>query len=161
MKSFSWAIFAVSTILLNASCTPIPEDTELRHQSSQAVSTTEDLPWAQMTHVQRLDYMRNVVMPRMRTEFAKFDSAHFGKINCTTCHGDGVKAGTFAMPNPGLPKLPNSPDGFKAWMNANPEMYSFMVKTVKPVMADLLKMPQFNPATNSGFGCTNCHTRAE
>jgi len=48
---------------------------------------------------------------------------------------------------------------FKEWAAKKPQMTEFMVKHVKPEMAQLLHEPEFDPATKTGFGCGECHTK--
>jgi len=113
-----------------------------------------------MNKDQRLEYMKSVVAPRMKQVFVNFSPDRFGKMNCVTCHGDSATEGTFKMPNPKLPKLPTSPDGFKALAAERPAVMEFMKNEVKPKMAALLGMPEYTPETKSGFGCMECHTMA-
>lgn len=80
-------------------------------------------------------------------------------MSCATCHGDSATDGTFKMPNPKLPKLPGTPDGFKKLMAERPAVTQFMATKVKPTMAQLLSEPEFTPETKSGFGCVQCHTQ--
>jgi hypothetical protein len=135
-----------------------------------AASATESVPgeaavgppqvaWAAMTFEQRKAYMKTAVFPKMKELFTAFDAAHYSKFNCATCHGDGATDGTFKMPNPKLPKLPGTPDGFKQLMADKPQVMEFMAKQVKPTMASLLGLPEFTPENKSGFGCMECHTK--
>jgi hypothetical protein len=112
-----------------------------------------------MTRPERRDYMRMVVMPKAKELFVAFDPAHYAKMSCGTCHGDGAEDGTFKMPNPKLPKLPPSPEGFKQLVAAKPAACQFMLVKLKPTMAALLGMPPFDPDTRAGFSCMNCHER--
>ena len=98
-------------------------------------------------------------MPKMHDLFAGFDAAKFGEMKCATCHGAGAADGSFKMPNPGLPKLPMDPRGFKALSASQPKTFEFMAKHVEPTMADLLGVPPFDPKTMKGFGCFDCHTK--
>jgi hypothetical protein len=109
-----------------------------------------------MSHDQRLELMKTVVMPKMKELFSAFDPKHYSDMKCTTCHGDGVKDKTFKMPNPKLPKL-SFTDHFKKHMDKKPEMTKFMMEKVVPEMATLLGTQPFNPETKQGFGCMGCH----
>jgi cytochrome c553 len=126
-----------------------------------AAGPAKEIAWADMNKDQRLEYMKSVVAPRMKQVFVNFSPDRFGKMNCTTCHGDSATEGTFKMPNPKLPKLPSSPDGFKALAAERPAVMEFMKNEVKPKMAVLLGMPEYTPETKSGFGCMECHTMAQ
>lgn len=109
-----------------------------------------------MSHEQRLEHMKKVVMPKMKEVMAAFDPKEFADVKCGTCHGDGVKNKTFKMPNPKLPKLSYT-DQFKKHMDKKPEITKFMMEKVVPEMATLLGMEPFDPQTKQGFGCMNCH----
>ena len=61
------------------------------------------------------------------------------------------------MPNPELPKLPKSPEGFKELAEKKPEMMKFMGQTVKPTVAALLGQEPWEPQNPKGFGCIGCH----
>jgi hypothetical protein len=114
--------------------------------------------WHAMNHQQRVDFMKAVVMPKMKTEFAAFDAKRYPSITCATCHGDGAKDGSFKMPNPKLPKAPSDMAGFNKLMEAKPEMTKFMASKIVPQMAELLGEEPFDPKTGKGFGCHDCHT---
>jgi hypothetical protein len=117
--------------------------------------------WAKWSHEQKLAYMKSDVMPKMGGLFHEFDAKKYDEPKCVLCHGDGVKDGSFTMPNPGLPKLDPSPAGFKAVSAKHPKVAGFMMKQVAPTMAQLLAVPPYDPKTHEGFGCFNCHTKKE
>jgi len=120
-----------------------------------------EVAWADMVKEQRIDYMKSVVLPRMKQAFTGFNPDRYGTMNCVTCHGDSATEGSFKMPNPRLPKLPTTPDGFKQLAEQKPAVMEFMKNDVKPKMAALLGVPDWNPATKAGFGCMDCHTPAQ
>jgi hypothetical protein len=111
-----------------------------------------------MNRGQRLDYMIKTVMPKMKASFVAFDSKRFARMDCATCHGDGVDDASFALPNPKLPKL-LEPDTFAKHRQATPEITQFMLEKVEPQMADLMEVQGFDPATRKGLSCYNCHPR--
>jgi hypothetical protein len=104
--------------------------------------------------------MKSAVLPKFRTLFHDFDPAKYAEVKCVLCHGSGVKNGTFKMPNPDLPKLPTKPAEMQKLHEKNAKVMDFMIKEVKPTMADLLGEPGYDPKTNpNGFGCFGCHTK--
>jgi hypothetical protein len=119
------------------------------------------VPYEQMSHSEKKQYMKDVVMPKIVPLMQKFDPKGFKEVKCVTCHGMGAKDGTYKMPCPQLPKLPATREGFQALSKKKPAIMKFMSDTMKPVMAELLGMKPFDPKTGSGFSCGNCHTNAK
>lgn len=116
------------------------------------------VPWVKMTRGQRLDYMIKTVMPTTKAMFVAFDPKRFDRMDCATCHGEGVEDTSFSLPNAALPKL-LEPDLFAKHRAATPEITKFMLEQVEPKMAALLEVPDFDPATRKGLSCYLCHTR--
>ena len=105
--------------------------------------------------------MKKHVSPAMKAKFQEMDPKRYAKFGCRTCHGKGAEDDSYKMPNPQLPKLPRSKEGWDKIMKEKPEMLKFMRTTVKPEMAALLGMKEFDMKTKTGFGCGNCHTDEE
>jgi hypothetical protein len=127
----------------------------LKTVATNLAASDSTINWDKMDHDARKAYMKQVVFPAMKTEFAKFDPKKFGNMKCTTCHGDGALDDSYKMPNPKIFKLPSTKEG---WAKADTNFMKFMMKTVKPKMAGLLGMKQYDMKTKTGFGCGNCHT---
>jgi hypothetical protein len=112
-----------------------------------------------MTEGERAVFMNDVVLPQMKATFKAFD-AKFANMTCTTCHGEGVTTGTYAMPSAPIPKLPASEEAFFEYVK-DPEharWSQFMMDKVWPEMAALLEVPMFDPEKHmEGFSCNNCH----
>jgi hypothetical protein len=105
--------------------------------------------WQSLSFDERMRVMRELVVPEMRPLFAEVDSERFATLTCTSCHGDGAQAGTFAMPNPMLPAVgPGTPDPDER----QARMAAFMRTVVKPKMSELLG--------ESTLRCTTCHPSA-
>ena len=118
-------------------------------------------PWKDMTAEQRGKYMKEVVVPKMKVAFQEFDGDEYKKFGCQTCHGKQAKAKKFKMPNPDIFVLPATAAEFAPLMEKKQKAMNFMRNTVKPQMAALLGMPEFDPKKPDagGFGCTGCHTK--
>ncbi len=129
--------------------------------TAASATPVKEVAWADMVKEQRIDYMKSVVLPRMKQAFTQFSPDRYSKMNCVTCHGDGAADGSFKMPNPKLPVLPNSSEGFKQLAADKPAVMDFMKNEVKPKMAAMLGMPEWTPETKTGFGCGACHTTAQ
>ncbi|HXN32442.1 MAG TPA: hypothetical protein VN894_11290, partial [Polyangiaceae bacterium] len=115
--------------------------------------------WDSWTKDQKMAYMKSAVMPKMGPLFHDFDAKSFADPKCGLCHGPGAKEGNFKMPNPALPKLVATPEAFKKLQAQHPQVFDFMAKQVEPTMAALLGEPPYDPKTQKGFGCFDCHTK--
>jgi hypothetical protein len=126
----------------------------------RTVPASSDTPidWEKMSRSEKKQYMKDVVMPKMKKVMHDFDPKRFKDVKCSTCHRKGAGDATYKMPDPKLPKLPATKEGFDKLQKKQPKMMGFMSKTMKPEMAALLGMKPFDPKVGSGFGCGNCHT---
>jgi hypothetical protein len=156
----SLALISAASLMLSISAaTPSRITHSVIHKSAMKADTTID--WDKMSKADHKQYMKDIVLPKMKPLLQTFDPKKFEKVNCVTCHGNGARTGEFKMPNPDLPKLPASREGWDS-LNANKaKMMEFMSKTMKPTMADLLGMKPYDPKTGTGFGCGDCHTTAK
>ena len=125
---------------------------------AEAVVAPVHVKWVDMNRGQRIDYMVKTVLPKMKAEFVAFDAKRFARMDCATCHGDGVADGTFKLPNEKLPKLLEN-DLFAKHQKMSPAMTKFMLEKVEPDVAALLEIQEFDPATRKGLSCYNCHGR--
>jgi hypothetical protein len=118
-----------------------------------AAKPLPDVPFDSLDHDQRIQFMKEKVVPTMEPLFKNHDATKYADFGCKTCHGEGAKEGKFDMPNEKLPKLfgPHM-DQFKK------EDVEWMGKDIKPTMAQLLKQPEMTKENPKGFGCLECHT---
>ena len=110
----------------------------------------------------RREFMKKVVMPKMKPIFQKFDPKKFKEFTCQTCHGEDAAELKYKMPTPGIHPLPSTPEAFKAKVQATPgwqKWTEFMAGQVEPVMAELLGRTPFNPEkpAKDAFSCAGCH----
>jgi hypothetical protein len=113
------------------------------------------IPWAEQTREQRLEYMGNVVYPKMKALFQGYDAEAFADFKCKHCHGDDMEQVDFKMPN-GLVPFPKD-DVWQAAVAQDEDAAKFMAEQVVPAMAELLGQAPYDPETHQGFGCLNCH----
>lgn len=124
--------------------------------ASESAAAAAPADWESMSHGQRLETMKKVVMPKMSAVFQSFDAKKYADFKCTVCHGERIKQKNFDMPNPDLPHL-HYTDDFKKHMAEKPEITKFMMEKVEPEMASALGMHPYDPKTQKGFGCSGCH----
>ena len=141
----------------------VVEQSETETQSSGQETAAAPEPatpqtWADMNHDQRMTYMRETVMPEMKTLFVAFDSERFADFGCQTCHGEDARAVGFGMPN-GL--APLDPAHIPEIFQSERPMAVFMTQKAWPKMAELLDEPLFDAASGDGFSCMNCHATAD
>jgi cytochrome c553 len=150
MKSFA-------LILVLAACgskaAPTTAATTPADHGTAAVATLPDVAFDQLDHDQRIEFMKQKVMPAMQPVFQNHDAKKYADFTCKTCHGSQAAEGHFDMPSTETPKL-----NFKDMGKWKKEDLEWMSKEVKPAMAKLLARPEFTPENPKGFGCQDCHT---
>lgn len=155
------SFFFTSALLASAACggkSVAPQSTTSAGGASDAPPPA-DMAFKDMNADQRMAFMKLSVMPAMKAAFQEFDAQEFAEFTCKTCHGEGAVDGSFEMPNPNLPRLPK-PENFAEYAKEpkHGKAIEFMAMKIKPEMAKLLKMSEFDPKTNTGdFGCQGCH----
>lgn len=116
----------------------------------------EGTPWSKKTREQRMDWMGLEVFPKMRAAFTEYDAERFSSFACQTCHGKNMEMVDFKMPNDTIFALSKSDTITKA-RDYDAKVTDFMAETIVPDMAKLLDTQPYDPETNTGFGCFNCH----
>jgi hypothetical protein len=128
-----------------------------------AATDPPEVAWKDMNGGQRMVYMTNVVLPRMREVYQRFDPVRFERFDCTTCHGSQPEARAFKMPVSEVTPLPGSEAAFEVKLAAEatwPRWTQFMLEEVEPPMAAMLGQPLWDPARPEapGFSCQACHS---
>lgn len=118
------------------------------------------MTWPEMDKTERKAHMKAVVMPRAAAVFREWRPEKYAAVNCTLCHGDGVKTDNFQMPTTHLPRLSGElllgPEFAK-----HPDTTKLKLNRLVPEMADALGVKSFSVITRSGFGCYSCHLGPE
>lgn len=104
-----------------------------------AVPVLPDVPFAQLDREQRIQFMKERVVPEMTPLFRAYDARRYATITCTTCHGDT----TYVMPNPALRVHDDR-------ARHDPRAIEWMTKTITPAMARLI---------DREIDCMRCHVR--
>jgi hypothetical protein len=130
-------------VLLVAACSATPSST-----TPVAVPVLPDVPFSLLDRDQRMQFMKERVVPTMAPLFRAHDAKRYAAFDCTTCHGAASHSGLddFAMPNPGLPHL-DVPDRGRFPKPA----IEWMTTTIRPTMTKLL--------VDDTFDCLRCHVR--
>lgn len=134
---------ACSLVLL--ACTP---------RTNVQEASIDDRPFDQLNHDERIEFMKQRVVPAMQPVFVQHDASKFSTFGCVTCHGKSADQGEFHMPSGSLPKLGG--DLTKKFPRAK---LDWMLTEVKPTMAKLLKVKEWSPEDPYGFDCFGCHER--
>lgn len=130
-----------------AACGPKPEPVS---------PALPDVPFEQLDHDQKIQFMKEVVVPQMRSLFESHDPEEFANFGCKTCHGPDADRGHYHMPSDELPKL-----NFSNMSEFEQRDIDFMQIEVKPLMARLLQEPEHSPENPRGFGCLHCHQQVK
>jgi type IV secretory pathway VirB10-like protein len=140
-----------------SSAPPAPAEPEAAPSASAEPPAPAPRDWDALTEDQKKEIMKTEVLPKMKGLFQEFDAKRFADVKCTTCHGPGAMQGKFDMPNPKLPKL-DPKNGFEKHKKKDAKILAFMMEHVVPEMAKIINEPVYDPATQKGFGCSECHT---
>lgn len=135
-----------------AACGSTPSTSTTTSGGGGATAVLPDVPFEELDHDQRIEFMKQTVVPTMMPLFQQHDPEEFKDFGCKTCHGEGADQGEFHMPNDGLPKL-----NFADMSKFEPEEVEWMTRTIKPTMAQLLREPEYSEQNPQGFGCLHCH----
>lgn len=162
-RHLSSVLFSLAAVFgLSAACggskAPADAPEPAEEKADEAVideSADAPIKFDDMSAPQKMKHMKEVVAPTMAKVFQEANAEEYAKFNCVTCHGPGAKQGDFTMPTDSLPALD------KEEMDEHPEVTKFMMERVVPEMARLLGESPYNPETQTGFGCYNCHTKKE
>ena len=144
----------VAVAILAVACgSKPPATTPPKEGGGSAAAALPDLPFDKLDHDQRIEFMKQKVIPVMKPIFQSHDATDFAEFGCATCHGEQAKEGHFDMPNPKLPKL-----NFNDMSKFKKEDIEWMEKAVEPTMGKVLDKPLYSKANPKGFGCLACHT---
>lgn len=115
--------------------------------------------WQEKTRQERVDWMGIEVFPKMKALFVEYDAKGFEDFKCQTCHGETMEMLDFSMPGVIYALSASDPVGEAREYDA--EMTAFMTDVVLPEMAALLNTTPYDPATQTGLGCFDCHPADE
>ena len=148
-------LLALVSLCLIAACGSTTNTTTNTTPGPTATVVLPDVAFDKLDHDQRIEFMKQKVVPAMAPLFKQHDEKKFAEFGCKTCHGKQAETGHFDMPNAELPKL-----DFADLSKFKKEDLEWMGKEIKPAMAKLLQQPEFTPENPKGFGCLECHTAA-
>jgi hypothetical protein len=121
-------------------------------KSDPATPVLPDVPFEQFDHQQKIQFMKQVVVPTIGPMFQSHDPDRYAKFGCKTCHGSDVDRDEYHMPSDDLPRL-----NFSDMSKYKERDIEFMKNEIKPTMAKLLKEPEHSEENPRGFGCLHCH----
>ena len=106
-----------------------------------AVPVLPDVSFALLDREQRVQFMKERVVPAMAPLFRAHDARPYDQFGCTTCHGDSTD---YVMPNPALPRLDTDRSRHDA------RAIEWMTTTIRPAIARIL---------DEEIDCMRCHVR--
>jgi len=167
VRSIIFAFLTISASALYAcgGSQPAPADPSTAPAGEQAAATegagsasapaekaSAEARFHDLTMDQKVEVMKNKVMPALGKVFKEQDAKRYENFSCETCHGPKNED-----PHKFLAKLTLSNGGYEKLTKEKPEVTKFMAEKVVPAMAEALGEKPFDPATNQGFGCAGCH----
>ena len=144
------ALVALVVLAACGSAPPAPTTTP-----SPTPTALPDVAFDKLDHDQKMEFMKQKVVPAMKPLFQSHDAAKFAEFGCKTCHGKDPEASKFKMPDPELPVL-----DFSDMSKFKPEDIQWMKNDIMPTMAKTLQLPPHSADNPNGFGCLGCHTQA-
>lgn len=105
-----------------------------------AVPVLPAVGFAELDHDQRLELMKNHVVPSVQPVFQRHEPRKFSVVDCQTCHAEH----SWKMPNPELPHLDLSDLG-----EFDARDVEWMQNEVVPAMRRVLRDPELR--------CGRCH----
>lgn len=114
------------------------------------------LAWHEMNRPQRKAHMRSVVLPQAAAIFRDWRPDRHAQVDCTLCHGQGVRTGNFDMPTDHLPRLSGSLL-LRPEFEKHPDTTRLKLGRLVPTMSEALGLKSFSLITRRGFGCYSCH----
>ena len=131
---------------------------------SPVTTTTPALPavdeWRAMNFVQRHEHMTFAVHPTLMETWQTHYHTAAPKLQCVSCHGEHAEQHRYQMVYTPLKDL--KPARVQALYRSDAQVSEeqrFKRDVVTPLMADLLGVPRYDPATGLGFSCFGCHPR--
>jgi hypothetical protein len=145
---------ACSLLALAVACGGGSKPTTTTAKAEQPVQVTlpEGVPFDKLDHDQKIEFMKQKVVPALEPVFKNHDPKKYAEFGCATCHGKQAMQGHFDMPSTDTPKL-----NFKDMSPWKKEDLEWMGKEVKPAMAKVLGLTEYSPENPTGFGCGGCH----
>jgi hypothetical protein len=122
-------------------------------RAPRAVAVLPDVPYEMLDHDQRVQFMKERVVPAMKPLFQRHDAQEFADFGCKTCHGDAAAAaGDWHMPSHELPAV-----DFANLDRHDRRDLDWMRDDILPAMARLLGEKPIGRHSPDGFGCLRCH----
>jgi hypothetical protein len=131
-------------------------------QKLDDVAMPADDEWRYLSFEQRHAQMTFLIHPAMMERFQEFYQTPAPELTCETCHGEDAEKARYGLSNSTLDALePNKVQAlYRADAKLSPEQI-FKRDTITPLMARLMGVPPYNPASGLGFSCFGCHRREE
>lgn len=135
-------------------------------KAAAPVMTGEDIPlpaedeWRFLPFEERHSEMTFLVHPTLMERWQAFYRTDAPMLRCVSCHGENAERDRYQIAKTPIDDL--KPSRVRALYVPGAKLSAeqkFKRDEITPLMARLLGVPQYDPATGLGFSCFGCHPR--
>ena len=125
-----------------------------------AIAVPAENEWRFLTFEQRHAEMTFLIHPIMMERYQAFYKTDASDLECTTCHGEHAERDRYQIAHTPLVDLkPVEVRNLYLPDAALSEQQRFKRDEITPLMARLMGVAAYDPATGLGFSCFGCHRR--
>jgi len=129
-------------------------------QSNRPVAMPANDEWRHLSFEQRHAQMTFAIQPTLARRYQAFYRTDAPTLTCRSCHGEDAERVRYQIAYTPIEDLKPSQVRLLYLPDADlSDEQRFKRDVITPLMADLLDVPAYDPATGAGFSCFGCHPR--